>query len=185
MVSIIWKQGHHLGEVEGTDEIIKEIVDFPGFYVSSEGRVFSAWIKGVRPLRADYSALWEKKQFLIDRTRKSPYWHVSLKYRGVGSVRSVHRLVALHFVKNKKPGVYNVVNHLKYPSNAAKDLEWNTQAHNCHVGDKTRNHLLRDPTGKLLEIRNLKRFCRENNLSTQALYNQRQSKGYQYLGLCH
>ena len=182
MVSIIWKEGHHLGLVEDTSEMIKQIVDFPGFYVSSEGRVFSAWKKGVRPITADYRALWEKKQFLIDRKRPAPYLHVSLKYRGRSSVRSVHRLVGLHFVNNPKPGVYNVVHHKKYPSNRAEDLEWSTQANNCHVGDKTKNHQLEDPYGNVIEIRNLKKFCRDNSLDTATLYNHRKHKGWIYLG---
>ena len=185
MIYIEWEEGHHLGVVEGTNEIIKQIAGYPGFYVSSEGRVFSAWKKGVRPLRADYNALWEKKQFLIDRKRPAPYLHVSLKYKGKGSVHSVHRLVGLHFVDNPKPGVYNVVHHRSYPSNRAEDLEWSTQANNCHIGDKTKNHQLEDPYGNLIEIRNLKRFCRENGLNTSGLYNNRQDNGWRYLGIAH
>ena len=182
MFSIIWKEGHHLGQVEGTVETIKQIVDFPGFYVSSEGRVFSAWRLGVRPLTADYGALWEKKQFLIDRKRPAPYLHVSLNYRGRGSVRSVHRLVALHFVKNPKPGVYKVVHHKNYPSNKAIDLEWTTQANNCDIGNKTKVHQLLTPEGNTITVRNLAKFCRDNHIDNASLYNHGTHRGYIYLG---
>ena len=180
--SIQWTNEHHLGVVEGTEEIIKQIAGYKGFYVSSEGRVFSAWRLGVRPLTADYSALWEKKQFLIDRKRKAPYLHVSLKYRGKSSVYSVHRLVGLHFVRNPKPGVYNVIHHKNYPSNAAKDLMWTTQANNCEVGSKTKEHQLITPEGTTITIRNLAKFCRNNNIDKASLYNHGKTKGYKYLG---
>ena len=182
MVSIQWTKGHHLGVVDGSGEIIKQIAGYKGFFVGDLGNVYSAWVKGVRPLRADYSALWQKKQFHIDRKRKCPYLHVSLQYNRKSTVYSVHRLVGLHFVKNPKPGIYNVVHHRAYPSNAAMDLEWTTQAHNTDIGKKTLNHRLVDPNGVIIEVHNLARWCRENNLHTSAFYNNRHCKGYKYLG---
>ncbi len=185
MIAIEWTVEHSYGIVRGTTEEVKQIAGYEGFYVTTEGRVFSAWVKGVRPLRADYSALWEKKQFLIDRKRPAPYLHVSLAYRGKSGVYSVHRLVGLHFVNNPKPGVYKVVHHKKYPSNRAEDLVWSTQANNCHIGDKTKNHQLITPEGNTITIRNLAKFCRENGLNTSGLYCNRQDNGWTYLGLVH
>lgn len=182
MIAIKWIVEHSYGIVQGTTEEVKSIAGYKGFYVTTEGRVFSAWRLGVRPLTADYSALWEKKQFLIDRKRTAPYLHVSLQYNGKSSVWSVHRLVGLHFVKNPKPGVYNVVHHRAYPSNAAKDLEWTTQANNCDIGNKSKIHRLITPEDVIIEVRNLAKFCRNNNLHTSALYNNRHCKGFKYLG---
>jgi len=182
-INVLWDDDqYHQGSIKGTDEVLKGIVDFPGFYVSSEGRVFSAWVKGVRPIRCDYDNLWEKKQFLVDSKRHAPYWHVRLQYRKAYKTVSVHRLVALHFIPNPKQ--LPVVHHKKYPSNRAKDLMWATQKYNCHVGDKTKDHLLRQPDGELFKVRNLKRFCEERGLSTGNFYVHGHDNGWRYLGLC-
>ncbi len=183
MIDVVWTKEHSYGIVRGTTEEVKRIAGYEGFYITSEGRVFSAWRLGVRPLTADYNAIWEKKQFLINAAkRKCPYLNVTLQYNRKSTVYSVHRLVGLHFVNNPKPGIYNVVHHKKYPSNAAKDLMWTTQAHNTDIGNKSKYHQLITPEGNTITIRNLAKFCRQNNLSTQALYNQRKSKGWIYLG---
>ena len=180
MIDVDWTAEHSYGIVRGTTEEVKSIAGYKGFYVTTEGRVFSAWCLGVRPLTADYSALWEKKQFLIDRKRKAPYLHVSLQYNGKSSVWSVHRLVALHFLSN--PHKLPVVNHKKYPSNKAKDLEWSTQAYNCDVGNKSKHHQLITPEGNTITIRNLAKFARENGLNTSGLYCNRKDNGWIYLG---
>ena len=182
MIDVVWTTEYSYGIVRGTTEEVKQIAGYEGFYITSEGRVFSAWVLGIRPLTADYGALWEKKQFLIDRKRKAPYLHVSLQYNGKSSVWSVHRLVGLHFVHNPKPGVYNVVHHKKYPSNKAIHLEWTTQANNCEIGNRTKNHQLITPEGNTITIRNLAKFCRENSIDKACLYNHRKSKGWIYLG---
>ena len=181
-MEIQWQIEGHSGTVVSTGEKLLSIPDFPGFFVGNHGKVYSAYKIGVRPVVADYSCMWEKKQFLIDKKRASPYWHVRLQYNGKYSVRSVHRLVAQAFVPN--PNNLPVVNHKRFPSNRAKDLEWATQAYNCHVGDKTKDHLLRQPGGELFKIRNLARFCREKGLHTSNLYNHRHDQGWDYLGHC-
>lgn len=182
VIDVVWTKQYSYGIVRGTTEEVKSIAGYEGFYVTTEGRVFSAWRLGVRPLTADYSNLWEKKQFLIGRTRPSPYLHVSLAYNGKSGVYSVHRLVGLHFVNNPKPGVYKVVHHCAYPSNAAKDLMWTTQANNCEVGSKTKNHHLITPEGNTITIRNLAKFCRENIIDKASLYNHGKHKEWIYLG---
>lgn len=182
MITVNWKKGFHLGVVKETGENIKQIAGYKGFYVGDLGNVYSAWVRHVRPICLDYNALWEKKQFIIDHKRKSPYNYVSLQYNHKYSQQSVHRLVAIHHVENPKPGVYNVVHHCAYPSNAAKDLMWTTQAHNTDIGQKSKHHQLITPEGNTIIIRNLMKFCRENDLYSSSLYNNRYCKGYKYLG---
>ena len=64
----------------------------------------------------------------------------------------IHRLVAIHFVENKKGG--NVVNHKDYniKNNRATNLEWCTQKENCQYSScnqpKTKNNAPLPSTGE-------------------------------------
>ena len=54
------------------------------------------------------------------------YYRVELKHNGKSERWFVHRLVAVHFVKNANPKKYNVVNHIdsNHTNNCANNLEW-------------------------------------------------------------
>lgn len=47
-------------------------------------------------------------------------------YNGKTTKKSVHRLVASHFIENKKPGIYDQINHIDgvKTNNKADNLEW-------------------------------------------------------------
>tara|TARA_B100001059_G_C17656430_1_gene487218 strand:+ start:151 stop:687 length:537 start_codon:yes stop_codon:yes gene_type:complete len=176
-MEIKWLVEAHSGIVAHNNERIQYIPNYPGYFVGELGNIYSAHQKN---FTIDYNKLKKKKAFISDKKRDKPYLMVTLSYNGNPSLLTVHRLVALAFIPN--PHRLPVVNHKKYPSNKAIDLEWSTQLDNCNIGDKTKDHLLCDPLGNTITIRNLAKFCRENNLHTASFYNHRKCKGWTYLG---
>lgn len=114
------------------------------------------------------------------------------KFTNFGSTQNrkgkrIHRLVAEHFVTGYFDGA--VVNHIDgNPSNnKADNLEWVTQARNIEHGLAC-DWLIVYPCGKKVQIYNLSKFCRENNLnaghlSEVAAGKRKQHKGFQAIKL--
>lgn len=95
---------------------IKEIEDFPGYYVSDDGRVFS--VKD------------DVKKELRQNTQTNGYRQVGLHKDGEVSKRLVHRLVASAFIPN--PENKSEVNHKNgvKSDNRVENLEWATRREN-------------------------------------------------------
>lgn len=109
------------------------------------------------------------------------YLSVSLTLGGVRKMKKCHRLVAIAFIPN--PLNLPEVNHLdedkknNYPSN----LEWCTTAHNIEYS-QAMSYIVKSPTGDKVEIFNMSKFCRDNNLTSAHLLNVYYGKAKQHKG---
>lgn len=107
-------------------EIWKNIIGFEKCYqISNKGN-----IRSIERTLFDKNgrAVHYKGKVLKPIVNSKGYVRVVLKKDGKGQRWFVHRLVALHFVKNDNPAKNNVVNHLDsdITNNAASNLEWTT-----------------------------------------------------------
>lgn len=96
----------------------KDIKGLEGYYaISNLGRVMNTRTQTIK----------------TPSKKRTGYWKVQLSVKGVTSMHSIHRLVALHFIPN--PLNLPQVDHLKgKDDNRAKSLRWctakeNTQSH--------------------------------------------------------
>lgn len=108
-------------------EIWRNIECFPGYQVSSLGRVKSL----------NYNNTGKEKILKPEKT-KGGYLRVTLVKNGKMKHFFVHRLVAYAFVQNNS--IFNTdINHLdeNKENNCASNLEWSTREHNINFG--TRN----------------------------------------------
>lgn len=121
----------------------KKIKDFPGYLISDFGRV------------------WSNKSFRLVALTETHFCHAAGKGKPVYTNRGylavqithksgkqrhmrVHRLVALHFVKNPDPKNNNVVDHIDNDpfNNMAANLRWVSARVNLHaaVTDETQKY---------------------------------------------
>lgn len=104
------------------EERWSEINGFPGYFISTYGRVFSRFSSKHQP------------RFL------KPYYNVQNGYLVVDVRRQdrskahlyIHRLLAEHFTRNEYPEEYNIVRHLDdiRDNNDLDNLKWGTTLHN-------------------------------------------------------
>ncbi len=156
-------------------EQMKEIKDFPGYFIAEDGKVYSAkkrtGVKGKGKgliTYLDYKNLKELK-LLIDSTN---YYKVRLFKDNLGYCKSVHRLVAENFIPN--PDNLPQVNHIDENklNNHVSNLEWVTHKQNlqhskCRYIWTVQNTITKEQT----EVVNLTEFCREMSINCGSLYN--------------
>lgn len=142
--------------------------DIPGFggryKISKAGDIYSSYIKrNLKPYVSE-GYLCVKLYGLIEMSQKS-----------------VHRLLAEVFIDN--PNNLPMVNHKDGDrlNNTLSNLEWCTAQYNSEHGfAKTFNFIC--PEGIPITIRNLKRFCANNNLNNGAMHQLRSGRIYQHKG---
>lgn len=100
-------------------EFLVEIDDFPGYYISSKGKVY----------RIYNSKLLRVKRKINPDTG---YVSVNISNEEGQSTLSLHRLVAKHFLYNDDPLNKTVVDHLipDKEDNSIENLEWVSQSEN-------------------------------------------------------
>ena len=155
-IEIDWVEYAVEGVVRGTDERIKVVDEFHNYFVTTEGRVFSA--KGMGMSSPNFDNLKEKAQVWRGAPAKK-YWITQLWHDWKIKTVGIHILVAKAFIPN--PNNLPVVNHLKYPSNKVEDLEWSTQRDNCDHGANTKEWMVEFPDGSIRQIRNLNKFVED------------------------
>ena len=106
------------------DEELKQIKEYPDYWISNYGKVFSY----------KTNARSRKGWHILASTIHNNYKDCKISMRGRTSHLQIHRYVALYFCKGYKKGL--VVNHIDGNSanNHYKNLEWITQKENMHKG---------------------------------------------------
>jgi predicted ABC-class ATPase len=134
---------------------MKELKDFPGYYITEDGRVFST----------KYNKLKE-----LTKQENKGYWAIYLEKDRKQYRKSIHRLVAETYIPN--PDNLPQVNHIDEDkkNNHISNLEWVTQQQNlihsnCRWIYKVENII----TGEIFETINLNEFAKHNNISRRAL----------------
>jgi hypothetical protein len=151
---------------------MKELKDFPGYFITEDGKVFSAWKKqfiGGKGCKSyiDYDDLKELKE----RYNHKGYLCVVLKKDNKKQTKTRHRLVAETYIPN--PNNLPQINHIdeNKVNNHFSNLEWVTNHQNA-VYSKCRwiYQIQNIITGEIVETINVNEFSRKNNLSPRNLH---------------
>lgn len=158
---------------------IREYMDpeFPGYYVSDEGDVYSSWKLGRRRSVTRTDELRELKS----GTGKTGYKVVCL-FDGKGKRKSVnvHRLVCETFHEN--PHNHRYVNHIDEDklNNHVSNLEWCSNQHNIIHSRGKSMKVMWNSTGEVFEYTGQKKFCRMMNIPHESF---RTGKGHHLFSL--
>ena len=136
-----------------TKEQWRDVVGFEGKYrVSSHGRVWSN----------------KRKKYLAPQVNRYGYALVMLCVAGKYYHRTVHRLVMKAFSEDYSEDLQ--VNHKDENklNKRLSNLEMCTQQYNIEYS-KAKYYIVTTPDGEEIEVFNLKKFCRENDLSHKHL----------------
>ena len=149
---------------------MKEHPAHKGYFVTEDGRVYTSWTK---------QGIGCKLRELSKHIDEKGYCQVRLK----GVRKRVHRLVAETFIPN--PNNLPCINHKNEVKNdnRIENLEWCSISYNNSYSH-SKVHRLETPTGEIVEVYNLKQYCRDNNLNDSHLYNKERknkSKGFTLL----
>lgn len=135
---------------------MKELKDFPGYFITEDGKVYST----------KYNKLKELKLF----KNTKGYYMISLFNNGKKIHKLVHRLVAETYIPN--PDNLPEVNHKdeNKTNNHASNLEWITHHKNIiHSNCRWIWEIENIVTGEIKETINIKEFSRDNNLDQSHL----------------
>ena len=117
--------------------MIKEIHEFPGYFISDKGQVYSKWTKKGGKDRC--SIIGNKLRKINNIILNTNYIQVSLYKNGKQYQKTIHRLIGKSFLDN--PNNYKCILHLndKRNDNRLKNLKWGTQSENIQTAyDKGR-----------------------------------------------
>jgi hypothetical protein len=153
---------------------MKEIKDFPGYFVAEDGKVFSYWNRK-RILN------YNKKPRELKQNPVRGYLQVALYKEGIKTCYLVHRLVAQIYIPN--PDNLETVNHINEikTDNRIENLEWMTRSSNT-IYSHAKYFKLKSPSGDIVEGSNLAQFCRDNNLSKSAFCDMKKGKQTHHKG---
>jgi hypothetical protein len=138
---------------------MKLIPNYPEYSVTTDGKVFSHKKPGGngKGKVLDYSY----KRELKPQPNKKGYLSIILE-QNTDRMRniSIHRLVAETYIPN--PHNYATVNHINEDKtdNRVENLEWMSNADNVEYS-QAKTRLIETPTGEIIEVFNLTKWCRE------------------------
>lgn len=137
---------------------MKEHPTHKGYFVTEDGKVFSYRRLNHHTWVIDYNRI-PKEMSQCDGTKG--YQLVRIQ----GKTMKVHRLVAETYLPN--PNNLPQVNHIdeNKKNNCVSNLEWVTCAENVHHSQAKYYLIENTLSGEIFEIKNLTRWCKENNLT--------------------
>ncbi len=96
-----------------------------GYYITNTGRVLCS-----RPVKNQFGTSGWKRFWKAQRHQNSGYKITDIVFSGKQKTKTIHRLVALHFIEN--PLLKSDVNHIdgNKNNNCVENLEWNTKSEN-------------------------------------------------------
>lgn len=130
---------------------VEEWRDIDGY----DGRYQVSNLGNIRTL--DYNHTHTIK-LLKTSTNHRGYHQVCLTKNNKKKIIYIHRLVALAFVQNPSPEIFNYVNHIDEDknNNNANNLEWCTNGYNVRYGSRTfktsKEHAQYDLSGNFIRI---------------------------------
>jgi len=143
---------------------MKELKDFPGYYVTEDGKIFSNRTMGPGDGR---NINLRQLKF----SNKEGYMRVRLMKNNKQYTRAVHRLVAESFIPN--PNNLPQVNHINEIKDDTRvcNLEWvNNQKNSEYSICRWIWTIENIDSGMIYECINLRKWCRENNVIVENLW---------------
>src|SRR5258708_7367426 len=122
------------------NKIFIEIPGFEGFYAINE----NCEVKTIeRMARPQYKPFKVKEKILKNWKNSEGYLMVKLSKRGVCRQHAIHRLLALTFIPNPQPNIFDCVRHLNDDKldNRLINLAWGTKKDNAY--DQMRNGIFK------------------------------------------
>ena len=130
----------HLCKISIEGERWKDLHDFPGYAVSSYGRVYSLFRHRLLPMTRSNFRMVKGRQVYS----AAGYYAVALQKDKKTTHRFVHHLVARAFVRNSDPEIKTVVDHMDNDplNNMAKNLRWVSSRENLQASreDETQKY---------------------------------------------
>ena len=168
------------------NEVWKDIPEYEGYYqVSNFGRVKSL----ARQRKSGYGSISKvRERIMKSKDDKDGYQLHGLSKDGQTKTFRLHKLVAICFIDNPKPELFNQINHIdgNKLNNKPENLEWCDSSHNQREaiklglkGGKPYNPRIDstpirqfDKKGNFIKrYENLAEACRVNHLSKTAICN--------------
>lgn len=142
---------------------MREHPSYKGYFLTEDGRIYS---NKRNPIK-----------LITPQKNYRGYYYIDLYVAKIKYRKYIHRLVAETYIEN--PNNLPQVNHIDEDksNNHVNNLEWVTNQYNAeHSHSKC--YKIKTPKGDIIEVYNLRKFCRENNLNTGPLYTIGKTKGY-------
>ena len=154
---------------------MKEHPEHKGYFITEDGEVWSYWRnRGRNGWGIALDKEPKKRRF---NNHCKGYLTVWIKTEEGQKLKKVHRLVAETYIPN--PNNLPQVNHIDgiKTNNNVSNLEWCSNQKNTELA-LAKVHQLVTPTGEIVEVFNLGKFCREHKIDRGDLYKGKKSKGY-------
>ena len=142
----------------------KILDEYPYYKIYPDGKVYSIKLK----------------KYIKGHKNKRGYYAFTLyDLKGKRKHKGLHQLLAMAFIPN--PRGCEIVRHLDddKDNNSLSNLKWGTIKENVEdairnnvfkIPDNSKKWLIKSPSGDIIEVENLSKFCSENNLTKQNLH---------------
>lgn len=139
---------------------MQEIPGWKGYFVSPDGKVYTN-------RKSPLNRKGELRE--LSSSNNKGYMQIQLWNSGKRKPFSVHRLVAEAFIPN--PDNLPQVNHINEDKsdNHVDNLEWCNNQQNTEYSC-SKLYIIENKNGDKFEVFNLTKWCEENNLKKQSLY---------------